>query len=95
MGSEPNLDILQALFVPYIKEDLLQRKNEKERMKAMEILNKVFIKFVVTKLNHNPEGDDRDTLLIFLNDIFLELFHKLKDIYCVLPALEILHDLLA
>ena len=59
-------------------------------MKAMGVLDKVFISYVLTKLGDNPEGDDRDTLLTFLNDIFLELFNKIKDIYCVMPALEIM-----
>ena len=63
-------------------------------MKAMEITNDIVLPFIldqVSKPNQSQEVDD--ALLTFFNDIILEVFEKIRDIYCVLTSLEIIEEL--
>jgi hypothetical protein len=54
-------------------------------MKAMQVLREVIIPFVLEKSTH-------EDMLIFLNDIVLEMFEKVRDIYCVFDSLTIINE---
>jgi len=54
----------------------------------MEITKDIVLPFIldqVSKPNQSQEIDD--ALLTFFNDIILEVFEKIRDIYCVLTSL--------
>lgn len=63
-------------------------------MKTMKLLKNEIIPYVLKTLQNCSDEDHSDLLLSFLNDVILELFEKVRDIYCVLDSLEIIHDLL-
>jgi hypothetical protein len=54
-------------------------------MKAMTVIKEVLIPFAIRKHKH-------DDVMILLNDIVLELFEKIRDIYCVFDSLVIIHE---
>jgi hypothetical protein len=64
------------------------------RVKAMEVLNKNVVDALITSLQNDNIDEDKDDTLTVLNDVILELFQKIKDIYCVLPALETITKIL-
>ena len=72
----------------------LQKKEEKMRMKTMKLLRNAIVPYILKTLQNSTDEDHTDLLLSFLNDVILELFEKIRDIYCVLDSLEIIHDLL-
>lgn len=121
-ASEPSLkqgrlESLTNYFTGPFKSKYLLHKSEKVRVKAMELLEAVWLEFVFgllhaqtdplgqqsgesviqpDQLDHDramlPAASDadqtRDGLLTLLNDILLELFGKVKDVYCVVSSLK-------
>lgn len=85
---ETHFNQLNEQVFSKLKSEFLQKKQEKVRMKAMEIIKDVFIPFIFAGLEKSPNDD----LEIFLNDIVLELFEKMRDIYCVYDSLTIIND---
>lgn len=63
-------------------------------MKTMKLLRNDIVPYILKTLQNCTDEDHTDLLLSFLNDVILELFEKVRDIYCVLDSLEIIHDLL-
>lgn len=58
----------------------------------MKILRLSIIKFLITTFSTESKDDFEDLRLELLNDIILELFEKIRDIYCVLESLEIFNQ---
>ena len=54
-------------------------------MRAMQVIKEVLIPFAIRKHSH-------DDVMILLHDIVLELFEKIRDIYCVFDSLVIIHE---
>lgn len=80
-------------------------KSEKVRVKAMQVVEAVWVEFVFEMLHGqalglgnqsgeshvevaNETDQSRDGMLTMLNDIMLELFDKVKDVYCVVSSLK-------
>jgi len=53
----------------------------------MDVVEQVLVPFIMTNLPLD-EGSKKDSFLTLLNDIIVELFEKVRDIYCVLPSLS-------
>jgi hypothetical protein len=58
----------------------------------LKILRLSIIKFLITTFSSESKDDFEDLRLELLNDIILELFEKIRDIYCVLESLEIFNQ---
>lgn len=72
----------------------MQSKTEKERMKAMEVVKDCLLPFVVEQLGKEGVSQEvDDALLTLFNDIVLEMYEKIRDIYCVLTSLEIIEEI--
>ena len=82
---ESQYNQLNEVVFGKIKSDYLQQKTEKIRMKAMQIIKQVLLPFA---LAHHTNDD----VSIFLHDIVLELFEKIRDIYCVFDSLTIINE---
>ena len=89
-----------------MKSDYLKRKTDTQRVRAMHIIRDVLFPFLLKtfddeeKLRDNTgkgaddeqmtDDDLVDSRLTLLNDIILELFEKVRDIYCILEGLSII-----
>ena len=63
-------------------------------MKAMEVVKDVILPFVVDQLSKGGVSQEvDDALLTLFNDIVLEMYEKIRDIYCVLTSLEIIEEI--
>jgi len=71
-----------TIFRDVIKGNFLQRREEMIRIRAMRIVRSVIIDFILSELKVSG-ADLRDQLQKFLNEIVLELFDRVRDIYCV------------
>lgn len=59
----------------------------------MEVIKQVLIPHLLAQIQaESAESQYQGALLQLLNDIVIELFQKVRDIYCVLESVIILHD---
>lgn len=94
------LSFLSDTVFQKIKEDYLQRKTDLHRIRAMHILRDVVFPFLLESFAGEAEArgadaemteeDLTDARLTLINDLVLELFAKVRDIYCVLESLNII-----
>ena len=60
----------------------------------MEVVKDVILPFVVDQLSKGGVSQEvDDALLTLFNDIVLEMYEKIRDIYCVLTSLEIIEEI--
>ena len=60
----------------------------------MSLIKDGLLPFILTKLENaqNDASELTDLLLTFYSEIILELFEKMRDIYCVLESVNIVSD---
>lgn len=85
------LSELTIYFADKIKNDFLQRRQEKVRMRAMQVFKGVIFPFILN-VCQSAENETLDLALTLFNDIAIELFEKVRDIYCVLDSVKIISD---
>ena len=62
-------------------------------MRAMQVLKHIIFNFVMDSIDAESDQEHLDSLLTLLTDMIIEIFEKVRDIYCVLESVIILSDL--
>lgn len=79
---------LSTFFDQIFVAQYLRHKKESVRVEAMNVIQEVFVPFLF-----QSNGSDESNVTL-LNDVLLELFEKLKDLYCVYPSLQTINQIL-
>lgn len=58
----------------------------------MQIIKEIIIPFIFEQLSKTEKQELTDSLLTLFTDIVLEVFEKVRDIYCVFESLNIIGD---